>query len=119
MFYVLLLLLSSGRFWMSNVYCNGDEAELSKCRFDRWGHTRDCKSSEAAGVICMRDETLDASATSIAAAGKGLKRRIRHEQREGMSLRLTGGRLRGSQGRVEIKLGGTGGEYYISIFHQG
>ncbi|KAJ4451007.1 hypothetical protein ANN_02443 [Periplaneta americana] len=44
------------RFWMDNLYCSGDEKDLSHCRFDGWG-ANDCTSSEAAGVICLSSET--------------------------------------------------------------
>ncbi|KYM87355.1 Lysyl oxidase like protein 3 [Atta colombica] len=65
------------RYWMDNVYCDGSEIELAKCRFDGWGIS-DCGSNEAAGVICSH----------------------------GTALRLSGGRIH-SEGRVEIKLGST------------
>lgn len=40
-----------GRFWMDNLYCSGNEDELTLCRFDGWGHN-DCDPTEAAGVVC-------------------------------------------------------------------
>ncbi|KZC03737.1 Lysyl oxidase like protein 2B [Dufourea novaeangliae] len=70
------------RYWMDNVYCDGSEDELSKCRFDGWG-TSDCESSEAAGVICAREQ-----------------------QSQGVAIRLAGGRVH-NEGRVEVKLGNT------------
>lgn len=36
---------------MDNLYCNGNEDELTMCRFDGWGQS-DCDTTEAAGVIC-------------------------------------------------------------------
>lgn len=45
----------TGRFWMDNLYCTGEENNLSLCRFDGWG-ANDCTSSEAAGVVCMSAE---------------------------------------------------------------
>lgn len=40
------------KFWMDDLYCTGNESELSSCRFDGWGQS-DCEDSEAAGVICV------------------------------------------------------------------
>jgi Scavenger receptor cysteine-rich domain len=41
---------------MDNLHCNGDEKNLSTCRFDGWGIS-DCESSEAAGVVCLPNES--------------------------------------------------------------
>ncbi|GAB6027480.1 Lysyl oxidase 3 [Chamberlinius hualienensis] len=43
--------LSRKRIWMDNMYCFGDEANLTSCRFEGWGN-HDCTSQEAAGVVC-------------------------------------------------------------------
>jgi lysyl oxidase-like protein 2/3/4 len=40
---------------MDNLYCTGEEKNLSGCRFDGWG-ANDCTSSEAAGVVCLSPE---------------------------------------------------------------
>lgn len=40
---------------MDNIYCDGNEDELTSCRFEGWGFN-DCDSNEAAGVICHDDE---------------------------------------------------------------
>lgn len=40
---------------MDNLYCDGNEDELTMCRFDGWGQS-DCDSTEAAGVICYDEE---------------------------------------------------------------
>lgn len=37
---------------MDNVYCDGTENRLNKCRFDGWGAS-DCTEEEAAGVVCQ------------------------------------------------------------------
>lgn len=42
---------SRRHYWMDDIFCNGDEIQLNKCRFNGWGHS-DCLASEAAGVIC-------------------------------------------------------------------
>ncbi|KOX72728.1 Lysyl oxidase like protein 2B [Melipona quadrifasciata] len=70
------------RYWMDNVYCDGSEDELSKCRFDGWGAS-DCGGGEAAGVICTRDQ---------------------QDRENEVAIRLVGGRVY-SEGRVEVKLG--------------
>lgn len=89
---------------MDNVYCDGSETELAKCRFDGWGIS-DCGSNEAAGVICSRDEETRAS--SPVPQEKPPKARIKNTYSQGSALRLSGGRAH-SEGRVEIKLGSAG-----------
>lgn len=37
--------------WMDNLFCAGNETELSHCPFDGW-LKHDCNTNEAAGVIC-------------------------------------------------------------------
>lgn len=90
---------------MDNVYCDGTEIELAKCRFDGWGIS-DCGSNEAAGVICSRDEETGASSSPIPQE-KPPKARIKDTYLQGTALRLSGGRVH-SEGRVEIKLGNAG-----------
>lgn len=41
---------------MDNLYCDGSEEEITKCRFDGWGQS-DCDATEAAGVICQHVPT--------------------------------------------------------------
>lgn len=89
------------RYWMDNVYCDGSEEELSKCRFDGWG-TSDCESSEAAGVICKHAE--DTKTNPIEPKRKPPKLRIKDANQQGMAIRLGGGRVH-TEGRVEVKLG--------------
>lgn len=89
---------------MDNVYCDGTENELSKCRFDGWG-TSDCDSSEAAGVICAHD--VEAKASTDQPEKPPLKARIKDTYPQGTALRLSGGRVH-SEGQVEIKLGNAG-----------
>ncbi|XP_043790473.1 lysyl oxidase homolog 3A-like isoform X2 [Apis laboriosa] len=95
-----------GRYWMDNVYCDGSEDELSKCRFDGWGAS-DCEGGEAAGVICARDqqqEAEDGARERSKARRKPEKRRIKDIHQQGVAIRLAGGRVH-SEGRVEVKLG--------------
>ncbi|XP_077266634.1 lysyl oxidase homolog 3 isoform X3 [Temnothorax americanus] len=91
-----------GRYWMDNVYCDGSEVELAKCRFDGWGIS-DCGGNEAAGVICSRDKETRTSSPSVPQE-KSLKARIKDSYLQGTALRLSGGRVH-SEGRMEIKLG--------------
>ncbi|XP_043268509.1 lysyl oxidase homolog 2B-like [Venturia canescens] len=87
-------------FWMDNVYCDGTENHLSKCRFDGWGIS-DCESGEAAGVVCRHEEQI-----SIAPVAKKKlpKLKIEDLHPQDIALRLAGGRAP-NEGRVEIKLG--------------
>lgn len=87
---------------MDNVYCDGTEDELMKCRFDSWG-VSDCGGNEAAGVICTHDE----EARTSVLGKKPPKSRIKDTHSRGTALRLSGGRVR-SEGRIEIKLGDAG-----------
>lgn len=91
---------------MDNIYCDGSEVELAKCRFDGWGIS-DCGSNEAAGVICSRDEETRTSPPIP--QEKPPKARIKDTYLRGTALRLSGGRVH-SEGRVEIKLGNAGSE---------
>lgn len=87
---------------MDNVYCDGSEIELAKCRFDGWGNS-DCDTNEAAGVICLRDEETRASPPIPQVKPKA---RIKDTYQQGTALQLFGGRVY-SEGQVEIKLGNT------------
>ncbi|KAJ9573643.1 hypothetical protein L9F63_008984 [Diploptera punctata] len=93
------------RFWMDNVYCTGEEKELSSCRFDGWGNN-DCTSSEAAGVVCISPEleATEEPPTTPAPIKKLPLVRINDATEHHMSLRLVGGRV-SDEGRVEVKFG--------------
>ncbi|XP_015585615.1 lysyl oxidase homolog 3B isoform X2 [Cephus cinctus] len=88
------------RFWMDNIYCDGTEAELAKCRFDGWG-TSDCESSEAAGVICKHEQE---PTIAPPVKKKEPKIKIKDIHQQGIAIRLAGGRVP-TEGRVEVKLG--------------
>ena len=45
----------SGPILMDNVVCNGSEATLESCPFEK--HTGDCNHAEDAGVRCYRSTT--------------------------------------------------------------
>lgn len=85
---------------MDNVLCTGNESELAKCRFDGWGRT-DCRSGEAAGVICGGDDLPNATLNLVDKQGKS---KIRDVHQRGIAVRLAGPR----QGRLEIKLPDSG-----------
>ncbi|XP_076759794.1 lysyl oxidase homolog 2B isoform X1 [Xylocopa sonorina] len=95
------------RYWMDNVYCDGSEDELSKCRFDGWA-TSDCEGSEAAGVICAREQQGQQEDRDTIGRTKlkrkPEKRRIKDVHQQGVAIRLAGGRVHG-EGRLEVKLG--------------
>ena len=84
---------------MSNVLCDGNESELSHCRFDGWA-SGDCEASEAAGVICKSDEIAIAQETDAERKPKkNVKAKINRKLK--MELRLTGGRD-SNEGQVEV-----------------
>lgn len=93
---------------MDNVYCDGGEEELSKCRFDGWGST-DCEGGEAAGVVCAREQDAAEreAITQRKPKRKPEKSRIKDIHQRGAAIRLAGGRVH-SEGRVEVKLGDSG-----------
>ncbi|XP_072041245.1 scavenger receptor cysteine-rich domain superfamily protein-like [Amphiura filiformis] len=47
----------SGRIWLDDLDCVGNENNLAECDHDGWLETRQCMQPELAGVICLR--TLD------------------------------------------------------------
>lgn len=90
---------------MDDVYCDGSEDEVAKCRFNGWGIS-DCGSSEAAGVICLHDEEAKSALSTISRESLP-KSRIKDTYPRGTALRLSGGRVY-SEGRIEIKLDDAG-----------
>lgn len=78
---------------MDNLYCNGNENELSDCRFEGWGQN-DCSSMEAAGVICDNPENLAKTTEDYNVSRNRLPKTLK--------LRLKGGRFK-NEGRVELK----------------
>ncbi len=44
----------SGRIWLDNLRCSGDEGSLSQCLHNGWGVTN-CDHSMDAGVDCFNE----------------------------------------------------------------
>ncbi|XP_072042250.1 hyalin-like isoform X2 [Amphiura filiformis] len=43
----------TGRIWLDDMDCRGNEKTLAECDHDGWGVVGTCKQSELAGVICL------------------------------------------------------------------
>ncbi|XP_061398678.1 lysyl oxidase homolog 2B [Musca vetustissima] len=87
------------RFWMDNIFCEGDEKELTHCHFDGWG-VNDCEPSEAAGVICVAPAGLEPE-PEVQPEYYEPKYRIHYTHK--MDVRLRGGRHH-KEGRVEVRI---------------
>lgn len=103
--------LGRKRVWMDNLYCVGDEKNITDCQFDGWG-LHDCSPRESAGVVCFdpRATTTEVPTTEptspeqLMRDAPGPKISIRDVMTAPMQVRLMGGRLR-EEGRVEIRFG--------------
>lgn len=86
----------SGRYWMDNVLCDGNETEISQCRFNGWGDN-DCEASEAAGIICHNpNEKPD-----LIRKNRKKRPKLKFGSKYEMEIRLTGGR-NPNEGQVEV-----------------
>jgi len=43
----------TGRVWLDDVECGGDEEQLTMCKHAGWGLS-DCKHDEDVGICCRR-----------------------------------------------------------------
>ena len=55
----------SGRIWLDEVQCNGNENTVSLCKHDPWG-SHDCIHSEDAGVNCSTTQGKQAVRAHLA-----------------------------------------------------
>ena len=94
----LIKLNCVGKYWISNVICEGNESEISKCRFDHWGKTN-CDNSEAAGVICVEKNKENMNFKND---NNEKKIKIKDKHKRGIAIRLIGDYFP-IQGQVEMK----------------
>lgn len=91
---------------MDDVFCEGNETEITNCRFGGWGNN-DCEASEAAGVICVTAESNEGKHIDSSDKSTEKKKRRRHKfgKKYDMEIRLAGGRNK-NEGQVEVSLRG-------------
>ncbi|KAJ8715684.1 hypothetical protein PYW07_010166 [Mythimna separata] len=95
------------KYWLDDVICQGDEPNLSKCVFNRWGAS-DCSRDEAAGVMCMPESESPKNNRSLVKTWPN-GRKLREVLNETVShLRLMGGK-NAKEGRVEVFYNNTWG----------
>ncbi|KAM9232930.1 scavenger receptor cysteine-rich domain-containing protein DMBT1-like [Leptosomus discolor] len=94
----------SGRIFLDDVRCRGDEPSLQMCRHRGWG-VHNCAHYEDASVICAaaHNSTLDQRPDTTAPEPT-----TNRTQSTGTHLRLSGGR-NGCEGRVEMYDGSSWG----------
>ncbi|XP_076046099.1 lysyl oxidase-like 2 isoform X1 [Oratosquilla oratoria] len=96
------------KYWMDNVYCYGEEKNLTECRHDGWG-VHDCKLDEAAGVICQTGFSTTTVKPTLPPRDQPVitnKIVLAHVLDGHLKIRLQGGRTK-DEGRIEIKIPGS------------
>ncbi|NXH01327.1 DMBT1 protein, partial [Loxia leucoptera] len=99
----------SGRIFLDDVQCRGDEPSLQMCRHSGWG-VHNCGHVEDASVICAAANPTTPSQWPLTTgrAGGNLSMSLSLCLMAGPSVRLSGGR-NGCEGRVELYDGSTWG----------
>lgn len=64
---------------MDNLYCYGDESNITSCPFDGWG-THDCTAQEAAGVVCEDPSLITTTTVPMALVDSALSVQIANDQ---------------------------------------
>ncbi|NXX12381.1 DMBT1 protein, partial [Podargus strigoides] len=96
--------LGSGRIFLDNVQCNGDEPSLVTCRHNGWG-VHNCRHVEDASVICAGAWAEEATGCPPVPIRQGS---VPSFESSRARLRLAGGR-NGCEGRVEVYNGSSWG----------
>lgn len=55
----------SGKVWLDDVQCNGNETSLAECKHRPWGE-HDCRHADDAGVQCGNTSTPPPTTTTAA-----------------------------------------------------
>ncbi|XP_018017480.1 lysyl oxidase homolog 2 isoform X3 [Hyalella azteca] len=104
------------QYWLDNLFCFGNEKNISSCKHDGWGK-HDCQPDEAAGVVCMThfSTTTEPPTTTAAVPLIPIRDEPANVKRsrlqdtlggDSMELSVAGGRVP-EEGRVEIFMPGS------------
>ncbi|CAH3036097.1 unnamed protein product, partial [Porites lobata] len=96
----------SGKIWLDNVQCQGNETSIVNCRHRPWG-VHNCGHHEDASVICSMPTTTPPTPTSTSSTSQRLTSPT-SSSTPPVTLRLIGG-SRPGEGRVEIYYRGSWG----------